>query len=400
MRHFTEFQIFAKPASSNCNLRCEYCYYLDKNSHMPMDLAILETYITQHIEANLDDTLFFSWHGGEPTVLGLDYFQTIVDIQKKHLPDGCTIINGMQTNGTLLNEDWCRFMSENGFVVGLSLDGPEEIHNRFRKTGKGHSTFDRAMTGWTLLQAYQIPSEILCVVNSANVQHPDLIYSFFKEISGQFFTFLPLVERMPGSESGVSARTVPAKIFGDFLITIFDIWKSEDIGHIKIQIFEEALRTAFNQDHTLCIFKETCGGVPVIESNGDFYSCDHYVDKDHRLGNIMDTHLLNLLESDTQRLFGQDKKDCLTQKCRTCDVLNMCNGGCPKNRFVNSPDGQPDLNYLCDGYKKFFTHCQPFVNLVARHWKHQSDTAKRNTPVSRNDPCPCGSGRKYKRCCL
>ena len=247
---------------------------------------VLEKYIVQHIEAFPGPTINFSWHGGEPTLLGLDYFQKIVALQRKHLPPNRRILNGMQTNGTLLDEQWCRFLKAENFTVGLSLDGPQALHDQHRVFKDGKPTHEQVMRGYRLLRQHQIPCDLLCVVNAHNVQYPTQVYRFFKQIQAQYITFLPLVEPDPQKEGGVSPRTVPAEAWGDFLCTVFDEWKAEDIERIKVQIFEETARTAFGQEHALCIFRKTCGDIPVIEHNGDFYSCDHFVTEEHRLGNI------------------------------------------------------------------------------------------------------------------
>lgn len=371
------FQVFVKPNGSICNLDCHYCYYL-KTKHLysktgvfPMPDIILEEYIVQHIEACLEPVIRFSWHGGEPTVLGLDYFRKIASLQRKHQPINRRIANGIQTNGTLLDDEWCRFLAEEGFAVGLSLDGPRELHDRYRLTKGGKPTFEQTIRGYELLQQYRINTDILCVVNAHNVRFPDRVYRFFKQINAPYVSFLPLVEPQPDTKRGVSSRTVPVEAFGAFLCTIFDEWLSRDIGRIKIQIFEEAARTAFGQDHSLCIFRETCGDIPVIEHNGDFFSCDHFVNAGHCLGNIIETPLAELLESPTQKAFGQAKLDTLPLCCRACEVRTMCNGECPKNRFLRTPEGEEGLNYLCAAYKLFFTHLRPFVAEVAAQWHRQ-----------------------------
>jgi uncharacterized protein len=370
-----QFQIFVKPTGSICNLDCRYCYYLEKEKLYPkgesfrMTREVLEEYISQHIGATQENVVMFSWHGGEPTVLGLDYFRRIVDIQRKYRPSNMRIVNGIQTNGTLIDDEWCRFFAENEFAVGISLDGPRKIHDRYRQTKEGSPTFDHVMRGYRLLQKHGVPTEILCVVNAYNVQFPIQVYRFFKKLKAQYITFLPLVEHKPQSKDYVSDISVPAKKWGHFLCTIFDEWIDKDIGLIKVQIFEEVLRTAFNQEHSLCIFRPVCGDVPVIEHNGDFYSCDHFVDNNHLLGNIMETPLVEFLESPKQRSFGEAKLLNLPFYCKECDVRSMCNGECPKNRFITAPDGELGLNYLCDGYKQFFTHCKPFVLEVANLWK-------------------------------
>ncbi|MFC1817400.1 anaerobic sulfatase maturase [Thermodesulfobacteriota bacterium] len=404
-----EFQVFAKPVGSICNLDCHYCYYLKKEHLYPkgelfrMPDDILEEYIVQHIDAFPGPVINFSWHGGEPTVLGLEYFRKIVALQRKHRPPNRRITNGIQTNGTLLDQEWCRFLAAEGFAIGLSLDGPREMHDRYRVT-KGHKpTHKQVMRGYKLLRQHRIPCDILCVVHAHNVQYPTQVYRFFKQIRAQYIGFLPLVEPQQDAEGGVSQRTVPAEAFGTFLGTIFDEWISQDIGRVNVQIFEEATRTTFGQEHALCIFRQTCGDVPVVGHNGDFFSCDHFVDTEHRLGNIQETPLVDFLESPAQRAFGQ-------AYCQACEVRDMCHGGCPKDRIRHTPDGEAGLNYLCAGYKHFFTHCQPFVAELSALWRRQAlerqvplrrDTGAKAIPkTGRNDPCPCGSGRKYKKCCL
>jgi len=372
------FQVFVKPVGALCNLNCHYCYYLDKQHHYGEDESfcmpdiILEEYIVQHIEACIEPVIRFSWHGGEPTILGLDYFNKIVALQRQYKPKNREIINGIQTNGTLLDEEWGRFLAKENFVVGLSVDGPQDFHDQNRISKAGKSTFQQTMQGYEILQKHGINTDILCVVHAGNVAYPLEVYRFFKAINASYLSFLPLVEFQLDREGGLSSRTVNADAFGSFLCTIFDEWLNHDIGQIKVQIFEEAARTAFDQEHSLCIFRKTCGDIPVIEHNGDFFCCDHFVDKEHHCGNIIETHLVELLDSPIQKAFGQAKLDGLPQYCLSCEVRDMCNGGCPKNRFLSTPDGEKGLNYLCAGYKRFFCHFQPFVNQVAAQYQKKS----------------------------
>src|SRR5450759_128953 len=292
-----EFQIFVKPVGPVCNLSCRYCYYLGKKSlypgtdHFLMADDILEKYIIQHIKATTDNIINFSWHGGEPLLAGLDFFRKVVKLQCKHQPSGSKIVNGIQTNGTLLDDDWCSFLAAEGFIVGISIDGPGDLHNNYRRTREDGTTLQQVIRGYELLQKHGVLPEILCVVNADNVKYPLIIYNFFKHLRVRYITFLPLVEPQTNSLTGASRNSVPSEEFGVFLSAVFDEWVEKDIGKLKIQIFEEAVRTAFNQEHTLCIFKVNCGGVPVVEHNGDFYSCDHYVDSGHLLGNIIDHSL-------------------------------------------------------------------------------------------------------------
>lgn len=407
-----EFQIFVKPIGSICNLGCHYCYYLSKkslyseNESFRMSDEILEKYIVQHINASQGPTISFSWHGGEPTLLGLNFFSKVVEIQRKHKPSNRRIINGIVTNGTLIDKDWCNFFVKEGFAVGISIDGSQEMHNLYRVTKNQEPTFDQVMHGYNMLKQYNINCDVLCVVNSYNAKYPNKIYQFFKQIGARYITFLPLVEPQPDTKDGVSQNTVPSSVWGNFLCAIFDEWIEEDIGSVRIQIFEESARIALGQEHALCIFKEICGNVPVVEHNGDFFSCDHFVDPQHYLGNITEKPLIELLESENQKAFGQAKLDTLPKYCLSCEVRYLCNGECPKNRFIKAPDGENGLNYLCEGYKQFFNHCKPFISAIADFQQKQHSKTyypiehkKTNQASGRNDPCPCGSGLKFKRCC-
>ena len=372
-----EFQIFVKPVGAQCNLNCSYCYYLGKRSLYPgkhkviMDIDTLEKYVIQHIMASSDRVINFSWHGGEPLLAGIDFYKSVILLQQKHKPAGSEITNGVQTNATLLNDEWCDFLAQEKFVVGISIDGPGEVHNKYRQTKADKSVLKMVLRGHALLMKHGITPEILCVVNADNVKYPLEVYRFFKALGAKYISFLPLVEHIK-TPSMVTKRSVPAIEFGRFLSIIFDEWVENDIGEIKVQIFEEAARIAFNQDHTLCIFKENCGGVPVVEKNGDFYSCDHYVNPENLLGNINDHSLTYFLDSEEQKAFGLAKSLTLPQFCKICEVKSMCNGECPKNRFITAPDGEPGLNYLCDGYKHFFNHCRPFVEAIADAWKNKT----------------------------
>lgn len=412
-----EFQIFVKPVGALCNLDCRYCYYLKKQHLYPkgesfrMADDLLEEYIVQHIEACPTPLIHLSWHGGEPTILGLDYFRKIVALQRKHQPPGRRIINGIQTNGTLIDEEWCRFLAAEGFYVGVSLDGPRDFHDRYRVTKGRKPTHKQVMRAFRLLKQHRVHCDVLCVVHDLNVQYPTSVYRFFKETGVQYLQFLPLVERREDGGGGVSRHTVPPEAYGSFLCAIFDEWVQQDIGRIVIQTFDEALKAACGLEHALCIFRETCGDVPVLEHNGDFFSCDHFVDPKHYLGNIQDTPLVEMLESPSQRDFGAAKRNALPRYCQECEVLPMCNGGCPKDRFIQTPDGEGGLNYLCAGLKLFFLHSRPYLEKLASLWRTgqplermmqlvRSEETKAFPQTGRNDPCPCGSGRKYKRCCL
>ncbi len=400
----TDFQIFTKPVSYRCNLNCSYCYYLEKKDIFPdsaprMPDDLLEKYIRGHIAAYPGKLVRFSWHGGEPTLFGIERFRRIVELQKKHCPPGKRVANGIQTNGTLLTEEWGRFLAENGFAVGISLDGPAEVHDVFRRDPQGGGTHEAAMRGFRMLARHRIPTDVLCVVNAHNVMFPLQVYRFFKSIGATHLSFLPLVEHL--GSGVVSDRSVPPEAFGAFLCTIFDEWRACDIGAVKVQIFEEAARIAFGQEHSLCLFRPTCGNIPVVEHNGDVYACDHYVEPAFRVGNFAERPLADLLLSPDLVRFGEAKRTTLPRSCRSCEVLLMCNGECPKNRFATFEGEAEKVNYLCAGYRLFFNHCMPFIQAVAGQWRQQVEEGRR--PVAggtgRNEPCPCGSGRKYKKCC-
>ena len=398
-----EFQVFAKPAGPLCNLGCRYCYY--SNVQFPhgnvesfrMPDQLLEEYIRQHIEASSGETISFSWHGGEPTLLGLDYFRRIVALQRLHRPRNKRIFNGIQTNGTLINQEWCRFLAAEEFGVGLSLDGPPELHDCYRVTRRGEPTHAKALHAFELLKHSGITCDILCAVHDQNVLHPIIVYRYFKSIGCRQIGFLPIVERNRSLDSKAEPRSTPPDSFGEFLCAIFDEWTRQDIGRISVQQFEEAARPLQGLEHSVCVFRKTCGDIPVVERDGDVFSCDHFADEAHRLGNIRDIPFIRLLESSGLKSFGAAKCNTLPRYCLQCSVLDMCNGGCPKDRFLMTPEGQPGLNYLCAGYKRFFTHCRPFfLKVIALSRQRQEAQSK----TSRNDPCPCGSGLKYKRCCM
>ena len=410
-----EFQVMVKPIGAVCNLDCGYCYYLEKKDLYPHASAfrmaddVLESYIVQHIEAAPREAILFSWHGGEPTVLGIDYFRRIVELQRKHRPAGREILNGIQTNGTLLDEEWGRFLAAEKFYVGLSMDGPKELHDHYRVTKGQKTTHKQVQQAFRLLQQHRVSCDVLCVVHHQNVRQPTAVYRFFKDIGVEYLQFLPLVMR--AADVGVSAETVPSEAYGTFLCTIFNEWIRHDIGRIGIQNFDEAARPFLGMEHALCVFRETCGDVVVVEHNGDLYSCDHFVNREHRLGNIRETPLVKMLESPAQREFGRNKRDALPRYCRACEVLALCNGGCPKDRFTRTPDGEAGLNYLCAGLKHFFTHSRPYLQRMASFRQSgepmdrfmlmmRSEDAQAVRQAGRNDLCPCGSGRKYKKCCL
>jgi len=376
-----EFQVFVKSAGSACNLHCSYCYYLGKGCEVSgvkyrMPEKILEKYISDHFSASPGPEVFFSWHGGEPLLAGIEFYRKAVEIQNRLKPGSYSVFNGIQTNGTLIDNEWCSFLAGNNFYTGISIDGPPWLHDKFRRFRDGKGSSESALRGYKMIRQAGIMNEILCVVSAGNVSAPLEVYRFLKELGAYYITFLPLVIGDNSAPGGASEISVPSAAFGEFLCEIFDEWVSEDIGKIKIQIFEEAVRPAFGQEHTLCIFKKVCGRVPVIDINGDFYSCDHYVTPRHRIGNIMTSSLGSMLDSPEQKNFGQSKLDKLPRYCIECEVRDFCNGECPKNRFTETLSGEPGLNYLCPGYKIFFTHIRPFVDAVRAEWKNRNPEAK------------------------
>jgi uncharacterized protein len=365
-----------------------------------MSDELLEEYIRQHIAAAAGPEVNFSWHGGEPATLGVEFFRKAVALQQKYRPAGWRIRNGVQTNGVLLDDEWGRFLAAERFTVGLSLDGPAELHDAYRVTRGGQPTHRLVMRGYDVLRRHGVPTDIVCVVHNRNVEQPLTVYRFFREIGCKSLGFLPAVDRAPDAPGGVSPHTPTAEAYGTFLCKIFDEWIERDFGRLMIQIFDEAARPALGMEHSLCVFRETCGQIPVLEHNGDFFPCDHFVAFEHRLGNIRETPLEKLLDSPALEAFGDAKRDALPRYCRECEALPMCNGGCPKYRFIRTPDGEPGLNYLCEGLKRFFLHSRaPLARLAARTQPPPPSALPPRQQAGRNDPCPCGSGRKYKKCC-
>lgn len=407
--------VLAKPAGAICNLGCEYCFYLDKEQLYPrgsafrMTEAVLRRYIQQYIAASPGPTVAFSWQGGEPTLMGLDFFRQVVALQKELVPPGWRCTNSLQTNGTLLDDAWCRFLREEGFLVGISLDGPASLHDHFRVDKGGKPTHDRVMHGLRLLQQHGVEYNVLAVVNAVNVRHPLEVYRFFREQGVTWIQFIPLVEPLQGG--GVSDRSVSGAAYGEFLVAIFEEWVRHDVGRVFIQVFEECLSVWAGRGAGVCIYQETCGGALALEHNGDLYACDHFVDPEHLLGNITLAPLADLAASPRQSAFGAQKQSSLPAQCLSCDVRFICNGGCPKDRIGTSRDGEPGLNHLCEGYYRFFKHVDPYMRRMvellhsglpaaALSAQLRAEGERRWARVGRNDPCPCGSGKKYKACCL
>jgi uncharacterized protein len=408
------FQVMAKPIGAVCNLRCAYCFYLDKlglyppGEHFKMADDVLGEFVRQYMESQPGPAVTFAWQGGEPTMTGLGFFRRVVELQKRHLPKGWECSNALQTNGLLLDREWCEFLRDNRFLVGISIDGPQELHDRYRLDSRGEGTHGRVMAALALLQEHRVDCNALCVVNDVNVGAPLDVYRFLREAGLDWIQFIPLVEPLA---DGVSERTVSSHGFGSFLCAIFEEWIAHDVGRMHVQAFEECLFVWSGLRPNLCVQAETCGLGLVMEHNGDIYSCDHFVDRGHFLGNILRTSLAELACDHRQSRFGLEKRDGLPSCCRVCDVRFICNGGCPKDRIALSPEGEPNLNYLCAGYRMFFRHARPFAERMTQMLKqgmsktaimHQVALHERSRweNVGRNELCPCGSGRKYKHCCL
>ncbi len=432
LRQPNAFNVMVKPTGSVCNLNCTYCYYLEKKKLFPgkndfiLDESLLELFIKQYIESQDITEVTFTWQGGEPTLLGLDYFKKVAELEKKY-SNGKQISNSFQTNGTRLNDDWCSFFADNNFLVGISIDGEEHNHNYHRKTYSGRPTFNAVMKGIELLHSHKVEFNTLSTVNSYNVHFASETYRFLKHIGSGFMQFLPVVERIaddndegsldlvePGftGEASVTGWSVSGKDYGNFLITVFDEWVRRDVSKYYVQIFDATLANYVGAMPGLCVFADTCGDNMVLEHNGDVYSCDHFVYPEHYLGNIRDISLIDMAKSQKQFDFGLSKRNSLPQYCLRCDVRYACRGECPKHRISTTPDGKPGLNYLCEGYKKFFHHVEPFMEYMAKELKNKRPPANVMTwirnrenqvvkPVmpERNDPCPCGSGKKFKNCC-
>jgi uncharacterized protein len=415
------FHVLAKPTGAICNLDCKYCYFLSKerlypNSKFRMSDELLEAFLRQQFEGQGGPVITVAWQGGEPTLMGVEFFRRSIELERKYAAarPGIRVENTLQTNGTVLDDTFCAFLREHDFLVGLSIDGPAPLHDANRVDKGGKPTFEAVMRGARLLQKHGVRVNALCTVNAANARHPLDVYRFLKEEVSPYLQFIPIVERAndTGFNEGttVTARSVTAEDFGAFLVAIFDEWVRHDVGEVFVQMFDVTLQSYAGMRPGLCIFEPTCGNGVALEHNGDLYSCDHYVEPGYLLGNVHETPLVQLVRSDRQLKFGRDKLESLTAQCRRCEVRFACNGGCPKDRFVRSRDGEPNQNYLCAGYERFFKHVARPMRMMAallREGRAASDVmallAREELTAAlasagRNDPCPCGSGRKYKRC--
>ena len=389
------FQVMAKPTGPLCNLDCTYCFYLEKEKLYPgtknwaMREDVLETYIRQYIESQPQPIVSFAWQGGEPTLLGIPWFENVLALQKEYA-QGKRIENAVQTNGVTLDAAWAEFFAANDFLIGISVDGPRELHDFYRVDKGQQPTFDRVMRGIEHLKTANVRFNTLTVVNRNNSYHPIEIYEFLKDIGSGFMQFIPVVERsvsQPSPEglvllgpeqnsAHVTDWSVEPTIFGDFLCAIFDVWVRNDVGKRFVQLFDVTLELWLGLQPSLCVFAETCGNALAVEHQGDLYSCDHYVYPQNKLGNILDDPLASLFKTKKQQDFGGAKRDSLPALCRECDVRFACNGECPKHRFMTTPDGEPGLNYLCAAYKKFFHHVAPYMEFMGRELLNQRSPAR------------------------
>ncbi len=416
------FHVMAKPTGARCNLACDYCFFLKKGRLYPesdfrMSDETMESYVRQTIEGQGAPEVTIAWQGGEPTLMGLDFFRRAMDVVKMHGRPGLRVENSFQTNGILIDEEWCRFFHDNHFLVGLSLDGPRGLHDAYRHDKGGRPVFDKVERAARLMQKHGVEFNILCAVNAVNSRYPLEVYRYFRDdLEARYIQFIPIVERdnETGNQEGtrLTDRTVDPGQYGRFLTEIFDDWVRRDVGVMFVTFFDAVLASYVYGQSSVCVLRPYCGDALALEHNGDLYSCDHFVEPDYRLGSIGDRPLAELVSSERQRAFGRVKTETLPRVCRECAFLFTCHGECPKNRVLMTPDGEPGLNWLCQGLKAFFEHAERPMKIMAdllRRGQYADGIMKilaeeegRSLPwperAGRNDPCPCGSGLKYKKC--
>ena len=376
--------VMLKPAGSLCNLRCKYCYYLEKDklykqckNHVISD-ELLEKFIKEYIEAQTTPQVLFTWHGGETLMRPISFYKRALELQRIY-GRGRQIDNCIQTNGTLLTDEWCQFFKDNNFLVGVSIDGPQEFHDEYRRTATNKPTFVKVMNGINLLNKHGVEWNALAVVNDYNADYPIEFYRFFKQIGCKYIQFSPIVERvvkredgltltpgMQGGDAGLADFSITPEQWGNFLCTIFDEWVHNDVGEYFVQLFDATLANWVGQAPGVCILAEECGHAGVMEFNGDVYSCDHFVYPEHLLGNLHTKTITEMMYSEQQNKFAKMKKQMLPQQCKECKFLFACHGECPKNRFLNDKYGNYGLNYLCKGYRQFFEHVEPYMNFMKR----------------------------------
>jgi uncharacterized protein len=407
------FVVMAKPVGPVCNLECSYCYYLEtgriyERAHQfKMSEALLERYVRQYIEASPGPTVLFVWHGGEPTLAGLDFYRRALEFQKRYLPQGWSCWNNLQTNGTVLDDEWAAFLADAGFDVGLSIDGTRWVHDAYRRDKRGRGTYDLAVAAVRRLQAHGVQPDLLCTVTSAAAREPVGIYRALRDLETGWVQFIPIVRRSPDGQ--ITPDSVSGEAYGRFLNAVFDEWVHHDLGKLNVQLFAEMALVWSGGTASPCWMAPTCGRALIVEHDGSVYSCDHFVTPEHRIGDLEVSPLGELVDSPVQRRFGEDKRDRLPERCRSCRWLPICNGSCPKDRFPTA-DGTPALNYLCDGLQHFFAHAERPLKRVMESQKKglrpetimaqlRAESMARWKGIGRNDPCPCGSGLKAKHCC-
>lgn len=377
--------VMLKPVGSVCNLACEYCYYLEKGKLYPeqknhiMTEDLLEKFIQEYLNCQTLPQVLFTWHGGETLMRPISFYKKAIELQRKY-GNGRQIDNCIQTNGTLLTDEWCQFFKQNNFLVGVSIDGPQEFHDEYRRNRQGIPSFHKVMKGIDLLKKHGVEYNAMAVVNDYNVDFPLEFYKFFKEIDCHYIQFAPIVERITAQNNGthltfpeqqdtdikLAPFSVDSGKWGDFLCAIFDEWLKEDVGNYYIQLFDSTLANWVGEQPGVCTLAKTCGHAGVMEFNGDVYTCDHYVFPEYKLGNVYTQTLTEMMYSQKQLDFGADKHNKLPSQCKTCNFLFACNGECPKNRFLHTSNGEPGLNYLCKGYKKFFNHVAPYMDFMKK----------------------------------
>ena len=372
-----------KPAGARCNLRCRYCYYLEKdhlyagNDAHFMSERLLEKFIADYMQAQTTPEVLFTWHGGEALLRPIAFYERALQLQRRYAR-GRQVVNSIQTNGTLLTPEWCEFLRENGFLVGISIDGPRNVHDAYRRTSADGPSFDRVMQGLQLLKEHHVEWNALAVVNNLNVEKPREFYRFFKDIGCQYLQFAPIVERIvsrddgltlaPGMQEGgrLTSHSITPSQWGRFLCELFDEWVVADVGSIFVQIFDATLANWVGVTPGICSLSAHCGHAAVMEHNGDVYSCDHFVFPEYRLGNLNEKTITEMVYSPQQQRFAQMKTAMLPRQCRECPFLFACHGECPKNRFMRDKYGNAGLNYLCEGYRQFFSHVTPHMNFMRR----------------------------------
>lgn len=379
--------VMIKPVSSICNLACDYCYYLEKtklykqdesDGKFIMSNSLLEEFIKQYIEAQTMPQVLFTWHGGETLMRPLSFYKQALELQKKYAK-GRIINNSIQTNGTLLTDEWCRFFKENNWLVGVSIDGPQEFHDEYRRSKQGLPSFTKVMRGVELLNKHGVEWNALAVVNDYNAEYPLDFYNFFKKIDCHYIQFSPIVERITVHNDGrylacpadkgeipLADFSVTAEQWGHFLCAIFDEWVKKDVGKFYIQLFDSTLANWIGEQPGVCTLAKTCGHAGVIEYNGDVYSCDHFVFPEYKLGNIRTHSLTEMMYSEREQSFGTAKQNSLPSQCQSCEFLFACNGECPKNRFLHTDNGEAGLNYLCKGYYEYFSHVAPYMDFMKK----------------------------------